>query len=325
VRKPDAQADEALVSVVIPCFNHARFLQEALESTLGQTHPRLDVVVVDDGSTDNTQAVVDAYPGVRLVPQRHQGLAAARNTGLRHCPGEYVVFLDADDRLLPEAVSSGLEELRKHPSCAFVSGQYASIDGDGARLPSHEAVPSNGSPYVAFLRRNYVSMHGTVMYRRSVLAEASGFSTSLDAAEDYDLFLRLSRRYPVCRHDRVVAEYRRHEANMTRDAVRMLGGTMTALRRQRRAALRRPETRRAYREGVAFCRTWHGEPAVGQLLRHLSANRWRIVGLESLTLLRFHPRGLAYCVGPMAAKLFAELTLPLRTGQLGRPRPRLEP
>src|SRR5690242_15112878 len=109
------------VSVVIPCFNQAQFLNEAIDSALRQTCPPAEVLVVDDGSDDNTAAIVAGYPSVRYLLQTHRGLAAARNTGLRHVQGTYVLFLDADDRLLSRAVAVGMATLRERPECAFVS------------------------------------------------------------------------------------------------------------------------------------------------------------------------------------------------------------
>src|SRR5215213_3125487 len=98
-----------LVSVVIPCYNQAHFLGEAIESVLAQSYPNFEIVVVDDGSTDDTSEVAGSYPKVRLVRQENQGLSGARNAGLARSEGEYVVFLDADDRLRPEALEAHLE------------------------------------------------------------------------------------------------------------------------------------------------------------------------------------------------------------------------
>src|SRR5690348_130160 len=113
-----------LVSVVITTYNHARFLGEAIESVLAQTVPPFEVIVVDDGSTDDPAAVVRRYPQLRLIRQRNQGLAAARNTGWRASGGSYLVFLDADDRLLPNALAANLRRLAEWPECAFAYGAY---------------------------------------------------------------------------------------------------------------------------------------------------------------------------------------------------------
>ena len=119
----DPEGVSGLVTVVIPCYNQAHFLTEAIESVLSQSYPNFEVVVVDDGSTDDTSEVAGRYPQkVRLIRQENRGLSGARNTGIGHARGEYVVFLDADDRLLPEALEVGIEQLEAHPECAFVSG-----------------------------------------------------------------------------------------------------------------------------------------------------------------------------------------------------------
>ena len=94
--------DSPVVSVVIPCYRQAHFLPDAIESVLAQTYPHFEIIVVDDGSPDDTRAVAGRYPGVRCLRQRNRGLSAARNAGLAASIGTYVVFLDADDRLTPE-------------------------------------------------------------------------------------------------------------------------------------------------------------------------------------------------------------------------------
>src|SRR5437867_2391143 len=95
---------DRLVSVVIPCYNNAPFLRDAIQSVLSQTYERTEFIVVDDGSSDDTSDVASSDPGIRLIRQQNQGVSAARNAGLRQSRGDYVVFLDADDRLLPGAV-----------------------------------------------------------------------------------------------------------------------------------------------------------------------------------------------------------------------------
>src|ERR687898_3616338 len=114
--REDSQVEAApLVSVVIPCYNQARFLGEAIESVLAQSYPHFEVIVVDDGSTDNTSEVAASYAGVRYIRQENQGLAGARNAGIRRSRGSYLVFLDADDRLLADALEAGLASLEEHP------------------------------------------------------------------------------------------------------------------------------------------------------------------------------------------------------------------
>src|SRR3954454_11041164 len=119
------------VSIVIPCHNQARFLAEAIDSALEQTHPPAEVIVVDDGSTDGTRAVVAGRPDVTYIAQANAGLGAARNTGWRAAGGACVVFLDADDRLLPHALSAGLACLDRYPRAVFCAGHYDLVDDAG--------------------------------------------------------------------------------------------------------------------------------------------------------------------------------------------------
>src|SRR5215218_1807285 len=205
-----------LVSVVIPCYNQAHFLGEAIESVLAQSYKDFEIVVVDDGSPDNTSEVASRYEEVRLVRQENRGLAGARNRGLEKAEGEYVVFLDSDDRLMPEALEVGVRELDAHPECAFVAGHYKNIAANGAPRGVPARPRGGGDRYLSLLRDNYIMMPASVMYRRRVFGEVGGFDSSVDAAADWDLYLRIARRFPVHHHGGLVAEYRQHGASMNR-------------------------------------------------------------------------------------------------------------
>ena len=119
------------VAVIIPTFNHARFLADAIDSVLAQTRQADEIIVVDDGSTDDPAGVVARYSRVQLIRQNNRGLSAARNTGLWSCRTSHVVFLDADDRLLPIALKTGLTCITEKPDCAFVHGAHRLISEDG--------------------------------------------------------------------------------------------------------------------------------------------------------------------------------------------------
>ncbi|MBC7895526.1 MAG: glycosyltransferase family 2 protein, partial [Cytophagaceae bacterium] len=154
VDAPRGRPDGPLVSIVIPCFNHARFVGEAIDSALHQAQASVEVVVVDDGSTDDSAAVAATRHGVRVIRQVNRGLSAARNVGLAAASGEYVVFLDADDRLLPHAVAAGLQALSTNASAAFAFGAYRFIDEAGH--PTSIPTPAVwwGSPFEAMLRQS---------------------------------------------------------------------------------------------------------------------------------------------------------------------------
>src|SRR5215212_6403385 len=143
---------QPLVTVVIPCYNQAHFLGEAIESVLSQSYPHGELIVVDDGSTDETSEVASRYEGARLIRQENRGLAGARNRGLGEAKGEYVVFLDADDRLLPGALEASLGCFEAHPECAFVSGTSRPIAEDGTLLSQTSDTAVEGDHYLKLLR-----------------------------------------------------------------------------------------------------------------------------------------------------------------------------
>jgi glycosyltransferase involved in cell wall biosynthesis len=222
-----------LVSVIIPCYNYAQYLGEAIGSVLSQTYPHVEIIVVDDGSVDDTRDVATRFRGVRYIYQRNQGLSAARNTGLRESRGAFIGFLDADDRLMPDALRIGVEYLYAHPDCAFVSGQVGLIAEDGSLLSTPQETVPGAYHYAELLRHNYIWTLAAVVYRRFVFASIGGFDTSLAACEDYDVSLRIAREFPVGCHGEAVAEYRQHGSNMTRNTAKMMASVFTVLRSQR--------------------------------------------------------------------------------------------
>jgi glycosyltransferase involved in cell wall biosynthesis/peptidoglycan/xylan/chitin deacetylase (PgdA/CDA1 family)/SAM-dependent methyltransferase len=291
-REGTTASDVPLISVIIPSYNHAHFLTEAIESILSQTYSHYEIVVVDDGSTDNTAEVAGRYPGVRCVRQDNRGLAAARNTGIRKSSGDYLVFLDADDRLLPRALEVGLACLRAHPECAFVAGRCARIRSDGQPIPTTENAPLDGDPYSCLLSGCPVLVPA-VMYRRATFQAFPGFDTSLSAAEDYHLYYRIARELPIYFHDVVVAEVRQHHANMTSNTAVMLRANLTALKTQWRYVKANPQYKEAYRAGLRFWRKHYGGRLAVTLPNQFRLGQWKRALSEMILLLRYYPQGLA--------------------------------
>jgi glycosyltransferase involved in cell wall biosynthesis len=240
------RAVTAFVSVVIPCYNHGRFLGAAIESVLGQGRCRPEVVVVDDGSSDDTARVAARYGGVRCVRRRNQGLAAARNAGLDATHAPYVVFLDADDRLLPGALVVGAAALEARPDAGFAVGRHRRIAVDGRPLPLRPHPRVDGDHYASLIRRCWIAMPATVMHRRTALDAVGRFDPALRHAEDYDLYLRVAARFPIVDHHTEVAEYRQHAGTLSREAAPMLRATLTVLRRHRPDARASPAHRAAW-------------------------------------------------------------------------------
>src|SRR5918993_1347670 len=229
--------DRDKVSVVIPCYNQAHFLGEAIDSVLSQSYTDFEVIVVDDGSQDDTQGVASTYvdedPRVRLVSQENRGLAGDAEKGVGGDRGEYVVFLYFGNRLAEAALEVGVRELEANPDCAFVSGQYRAIAVDGSHLWRPYDPPVEQDGYLMLLQYCF-GMPAVVMYRRWVFEEVGGFDGSVDAAADWDLYLRVARRFPIYHHGRVVAEYRQHGTSMNQKPALMLKSTITVLRSQQR-------------------------------------------------------------------------------------------
>jgi len=218
-------------------------------------------------------------------------LAGARNEGIRYSRGSYLVFLDADDRLLPDALEVGLKHLKAHPECAFVSGHCRFIGVDGSPLPTPDPTPIEGDHYEALLRTCYIWMPAAVIYQRVLLEYVGGFDPLVSSSADYDLYLRMARQYPVHQHSEVVAEYRRHGSNMTRNAALMLKSEVTALRKQRKYASRSKQYKKAHGAGIKHSREWFGEPVVNEVRDHARKREWKQTLQRMPVLLRYHPRG----------------------------------
>jgi len=230
--KPRDEAVAPRVAVVIPCFRQAHFLGQAIESVLDQSRAADEVVVVDDGSPDNTSEVAANHPHVRCIRQDNAGLAGARNRGLSETTSEFIVFLDADDRLLRDALEIGVEALHSQEDCAFVWGFNRPIDAEGEPIGEISNPFAGEATYARLLARNVVGPPAGVMFRRGPVVELGGFSGALHSAEDQNLYLRLARKHRFFCHGRTVAEYRYHGAKMSSDHARMLRAVLEVLREE---------------------------------------------------------------------------------------------
>jgi hypothetical protein len=223
----------ALVSIVIPCFNQGCYVGEAIESARGQSHRPLEIVVVDDGSRDDSATVVAAYPDVRLIRQTHRGLIAARNAGLAAARGEYLIFLDADDCLTSDAAAIGVALLDERRDAALAAGRCLLMDHSRKPLPTKPVPPVDRDFYAALLAGNYIWTPGAAVMRRDAVIEAGGYPDGHAGSADYALYLRLARAHAFVCHDRPVVWYRQHAGNMSRDGVAMLDATLAVLDEER--------------------------------------------------------------------------------------------
>jgi glycosyltransferase involved in cell wall biosynthesis len=261
-----------LVSIVTPCYRQGQFLPDAIESVLAQSMTDLEMIVVDDGSPDDTSRVAQSYsardPRVRCVAQSNRGLARARNAGLERAGGTFVVFLDADDRLHPDALSDGIASLEQHPRAVYTRGRFDVIDAQGRVI---DQIADDGSrwtdEYELLLRDNPIWLPAAVMFRRAIFESNAPFDSHVDAAADLELYLRLARLYPVTSHASVVAQYRRHAHNMSMNPMVMAPAMLGVLEAQRRYVGSNGRWRAAQRYAMREWELSHLIPMMRRALR----------------------------------------------------------
>lgn len=301
------------VSIIIPCYNQAMFLGEAIESALRQKVPPTELIVVDDGSSDRTPEVAQAYPEVIYLRQDNQGLCAAREAGFEASSGEFLIFLDSDDRLPPDAVETGLEALQKAPEAAFAYGRLRRISLHGTVI-GERGEPPRTNYYQDLLENNYIPTPGMVLFRRSCLERYGLFNAEFPATADYDLYLRIVKHAPIVSHDHVTIERRVHPDSMSRNAAVMLRSVLTVHQRQWKTARRNRELRRSFARGRRFWKIWYGRQLATnlKLLRHQGA--WPEFRRGVLTLAGQAPLLLPYAL--TRARVSNKLTLSASNGSV---------
>jgi SAM-dependent methyltransferase len=246
-------ADES-VAVVLTTFNDATFLREAVSSVVAQKRPADEIIVVDDGSDVSPAPLLAEFPQIALLCKSNGGLSSARNLGLYFARSRYITFLDADDRLQPNAIETGLACFARRSEAAMVYGGHRRIQAHGKPLGVGIFHALGNDAYADLLTGNHIGMHATVLYRRDVLLTLGGFDEGLRRCEDYDLYLRLALTYPIASHPEIIAEYRWHGANMSRDRGEMLRAVLAVHDRHHGQT---PAQRKAWRKGQRNWRNWY--------------------------------------------------------------------
>jgi alpha-1,3-rhamnosyltransferase len=267
-----AAGPEGGVSVLVPSYNHARFVAEALRSIFRQTHAPRELLVIDDGSTDGSARVVaraleeSPFP-CELIARGNRGLCATLNEGLARTRGRYFAYLGSDDLWLPDFLGARLDALDARPGAVLAYGHALIVDGqtrvmdctaDWAEYADGDARP--------MLRRTVAPMSPTVVYRREALARHGWREGS--RLEDFDLYLRLSAEGEFAFDARVLSAWRRHGGNTSRDQRMMLEEHLEALARHAGAlglegdALARHASRLAFARAEDFLRLGHKREAL---------------------------------------------------------------
>ena len=285
--------DGGTVGIVVTTYNHAHFLLDALASVFNQVRPADRVIVVDDGSSDDPATVLRSFPEATLIRQDNQGLAAARNAGLLAVDTDYVIFLDADDRVDPCAIEAALACFARAPECGFVYGGHRYVNRDGEPIGQRYEPPGE-DPYEQLLRGNFIAMHGTVMYRRDRLVSAGGFDRTLPRCEDYDVYLRMAQRYPIAGYADLVADYRLHGENMSTDYVAMVTSALHVHSRHRPGAHAEARVRRAWRHGRRAWRNYYATEMASMRYRSRQAGASLVGSLPGFARLAAVSPGVAW-------------------------------
>jgi len=209
------------VSVIIPLYRGEAFIRDTLRSALGQTYPNIEIVVVNDGCPGESEETISDFlndPRIKYIKQRNQGVAAARNTGIRASSGELIAFLDQDDLWLPEKLALQVQRFRGNPKVGLVHGNVRLVDKEGQRILEREdrwdadARLATGHCFPVLFDKNRLAML-TVCMRRDCFDTIGPFREDIPGVDDYEYWLRLSRRYTFAHIDQPLALYRLHGAN----------------------------------------------------------------------------------------------------------------
>ncbi|HEX3969663.1 MAG TPA: glycosyltransferase family A protein [Edaphobacter sp.] len=226
------------VDVIIPAYNAARYLPTAIESVIAQTFEDWRILLVDDGSTDNTADVVAPFldrlgSKIRFIKQDNQGLPAARNAAIRASTAEFLALLDADDLWLPCRLSESLKALAERPQAGLAYGLVTHIDQEGRLGGTFEGNRRNAEGHIApyiYMRKVELPCP-TVTFRRRCIDEVGIFDETMRATEDRDLWLRIALRYEVEFVPKVLAYYRVSPNSMSTDSQRMLKAQLHFIRK----------------------------------------------------------------------------------------------
>ncbi|QGP80133.1 glycosyltransferase [Sphingobium sp. CAP-1] len=254
---------EILISVVIPAYNAERWIARTLESVQAQTHSNLEILVVDDGSRDNSAAIVEQFaacdPRIRLIRQPNGGVARARNTGWRQAKSDYIAFVDADDLWTPDKTERQLALLlASAPEVALIYSRYVMIDADDRVSYRWDGPPHDGWVFDTLLSYNFIGNGSAALVTRAALEVADGFDPALrdnnaQGCEDILFYCRVAEHYAFGMVDDYQIGYRQLPDNMSSNLPCMLRSWLMVLDEIRD---RHPEKKKQIHGGIARYSRW---------------------------------------------------------------------
>ncbi|GAC1426439.1 MAG: glycosyltransferase family A protein [Flavisolibacter sp.] len=261
---------------------------------INQTYYPIEILVIDDGSTDNTEETVRSFKQVQYLFQENKGLSAARNTGIANANGQFIAFLDADDWLYPEGIMINYQKMLEFPNAAFVSGCHDKVTTEGNFMTEEKSAVRNDH-YINLLLGNYIGMPAAVMYKGEI-AKQFLFDTSLKACEDYDQYLRIARTFEVVDHLGKIAAYRQHNENMSSNDCMMLDWVLFVLDKQKKY-LKTQKEKLAYLQGRRVWEDYYGKiilnkarskgikPDFSSLLRHNKLTYFKMTIMDRMRII----------------------------------------
>ncbi len=211
----------SLVSCIVPVYNAERFLDECIQSILNQTYTNFELILINDGSTDRSEAIMRQYrdPRIRVITQRNSGIVRALNRGLSVAAGDFIARMDADDISLPNRfeIQAGILEARR--DVVLVGGRFITIDAtgviDGEPKGAERHARRTKTDFNTFPPRVATALHPLIMMRASAIKAIGGYREGYPHAEDYDMYMRISKIGKIENIDDVVLKYRLHGANIS--------------------------------------------------------------------------------------------------------------
>jgi glycosyltransferase involved in cell wall biosynthesis len=227
------EKNNPLVSIIMPAYNAEKFISKSIESVLQQTYQNWELLVVNDGSKDNTSSIVKLfnYTRIKLIEQENGGVSKARNTGIANSTGEFIAFLDSDDLWLKDKLEIQVKYMRNNQNIVLSYGDYLSFIEDGKIIENKQLYPFKIKDLKQrLLVFNFIATL-TVMVKSDVLKATGGFDTELFGPEDWDLWIKISQKGDIGYIKENLAMYREHEGGISKNKKRQLGEEYKVIKR----------------------------------------------------------------------------------------------